>query len=812
MSRRAGLLAICWLLISNHYNLVCVAWNELVGHIASRLVWTLSSSLEPLLESYRNRKRAAAVLDFDDLLLHVRDLVRCQEEVRKAIARRYKFILIDEFQDTDRVQNEILFSIAAIPEHRGPWQKAKLRPGSLFLVGDPKQAIYRFRGADIEAYEQCRELIRAQDGGAILDITANFRSQDAVIKHVNRCFEAVFAKPSQPRYVALAPTIADFTYPVSCVTRFTVQVRAEGRIYAEMFREAEAARVAEICERLIGNVTIPRTDGSQSPLRPGDIALLSPGHTGLWQYERALERRRLAVSSQAGRSLMLRQETQDILALLRVLADSSDVLAFGALMRGPLVGLSEQELLDITAALPPGDGGQGRYFTVRTDPDLVQHALAKSILRELQTLRKMAPLSTPSFILTTAIELLNVRVIMAARHANRNARALANLDALIERARRYAVSGLRAFVRDLQADWDNKSKARVPEGRIDAAEDAVEIVTIHSAKGLEWPVVIPINSTTELYRGDQFVHRQSDNSLHWMLGGVAPPDLASARAEEGAEEADQRERIWYVACTRARDLLMLPSIPQATKSSWFSSINLWQNELDELDLEALPEAITRAAPSTKNQQSADAFAAEQQRIEESAAAIVWHRPSDHDRDRPGDPLESIIVVEAIAEHPDVVGAGALRGVILHKLIEEILTGELLDSKDGATSRATVLMSQLVSAATDEKSLPSPEEMAETALQALALPDIAVLRPFLVPEMAVWATGGVDLVAGRADALAIRDGKIGVAIDWKSDVNPTPTVRKSYAGQLRDYLDATGAPRGALVFLTLREVVWVESAA
>src|SRR5712671_3575596 len=198
MSRRAGLLAICWLLISNHYNLVCVAWNELVGHIASRLVWTLSSSLEPLLRSYRDRKRAAAVLDFDDLLLHVRDLVRCRGEVRKAIARRYKFILIDEFQDTDRVQNEILFSIAAIPEHRGPWQNAKLRPGSLFLVGDPKQAIYRFRGADIEAYQHCRELIRAQDGGAILDITANFRSQDAVIKHVNRCFEAVFAKPSQP--------------------------------------------------------------------------------------------------------------------------------------------------------------------------------------------------------------------------------------------------------------------------------------------------------------------------------------------------------------------------------------------------------------------------------------------------------------------------------------------------------------------------------------------------------------------------------------------------------------------------------------
>jgi CRISPR-associated exonuclease Cas4 len=122
------------------------------------------------------------------------------------------------------------------------------------------------------------------------------------------------------------------------------------------------------------------------------------------------------------------------------------------------------------------------------------------------------------------------------------------------------------------------------------------------------------------------------------------------------------------------------------------------------------------------------------------------------------------------------------------------------------------MSQLASAATDETPLPSPDEMAETALHALALPDVAALRPFLVPEMAVWATRGVDLVAGRADALALRDGKIGVAIDWKSDVNPTLTVGKLYVEQLRDYLDATGAPRGPLVLLTLGEVVWVESAA
>ena len=96
------------------------------------------------------------MLDFDDLLLHVRSLVRDHEEVRRAIGRRYKYILVDEFQDTDRIQTEILFSIAATDDRPERWEDGRLRPGSLFLVGDPKQAIYRFRGADIEAYELSR--------------------------------------------------------------------------------------------------------------------------------------------------------------------------------------------------------------------------------------------------------------------------------------------------------------------------------------------------------------------------------------------------------------------------------------------------------------------------------------------------------------------------------------------------------------------------------------------------------------------------------------------------------------------------------
>jgi ATP-dependent exoDNAse (exonuclease V) beta subunit len=109
--------------------------------------------------------------------------------------------------------------------------------------------------------------------------------------------------------VALAPTLFETSHPLPCVTRFTVEGATEGRIYAEMFREAEAERVADICAALIGNVSIRRANKTCTPLKAGDIALLSPGHTELWRYERALEQRGLAVSSQAGQTLMRRQET-----------------------------------------------------------------------------------------------------------------------------------------------------------------------------------------------------------------------------------------------------------------------------------------------------------------------------------------------------------------------------------------------------------------------------------------------------------------------------------------------------------------------
>jgi ATP-dependent exoDNAse (exonuclease V) beta subunit len=785
-------------------------YRDLLGQIADGLVSHLSDALDDAVAAYTRRKREAAALDFDDLLLRAHELVTEHEPVRVALGERYRHIFVDEFQDTDPTQAAIVFLIAA-QERPAQWHQARLRPGALFLVGDPKQGIYRFRGADIEAYGEARRAIAAQGANSIIEVTANFRSQETIIEHVNRCFEPVLAATGQPGYVKLSATLPSASHGLPCAA--TVLVDLPPASSAAVQRDAEAVIVAQICRRLIGAVQIERADGSKGWLAPGDIALLAPTGTELWRYERALEKVGLSVASQAGKTLVLQQETQDILALMRCLTDPRDTLAFGAFLRGPMVGLTDEELLDIAEAVhqSAAEGEPGRMFNLHTPLDTVSHPLARSVLAALQQLRRRVAATTPRVLLAEAIEKLHLRVVLAARHRNRGARALANLDVLIEMARPYDVMGLSAFVRDLQSDWEaHRQRA---EGRIDASADAVEIVTIHSSKGLEWPVVIPINTSTTFRATPQFLHRQSDNTLHWVIGGITPPALEAAREEEKHQESLQRERMWYVACTRSRDLLIIPNLPAAPSQSWFKILDLGQQSLPQLKLDDLPAPIARSPQAIANGQTAEQFKREADAVTAAAPPIAWRRPSDSDPDRAEALAPVARSISEAYEYLEPIGAGRHRGILLHKLMEEFLTGELADKEIAAVEqRAAHLLNQLLG--WDEAvpaTLPSPAEIARTALNTLSLPDVVRLRAQLVPEVPIWSSESeAMLLAGRADALAVADGRITAALDWKSDIAPTGEDRARHAGQLRDYLRATNAPGGALIYMSLGEVVWIRA--
>jgi CRISPR-associated exonuclease Cas4 len=349
-------------------------------------------------------------------------------------------------------------------------------------------------------------------------------------------------------------------------------------------REAEALAVARLCDRLIGRLKIRALDGAIVPLAAADIALLAPTSTELWRYERALELQGLPIATQAGKGLFRRQETQDLLALIRTLADAGDTLAFGSLMRGPLVGLTEEELLDITAALPPRSDGRDTppRFSVLTDPDLVTNPVARETLLILRDLRRRSRTTSPTLLLSEAVERLAIRPTLSARDIKHRGRAWANVDALLELATPYAVKGLKRFARDLTKKW--ASAEPCSEGRVDAEGDAIEVITMHSAKGLEWPVVIPINTGTMRRSREPFVHSQSDDTLHWVLGDVVPPDLDLALRADDESLAREQERLLYVACTRARDFLILPELSAASQNSWARMVDLGHRELPVMDL------------------------------------------------------------------------------------------------------------------------------------------------------------------------------------------------------------------------------------
>lgn len=774
---------------------------------------------------YRDYKRNAALLDFDDLLHHAADLLRSNERVRNALAERYSVILVDEFQDTDPLQAEILWRLAGEGDPSSPWHERAIRPGALFVVGDPKQAIFRFRGADVDTYLVAKGAMAKRDPTAILVVSANFRSQPAIIEYVNSHFSvALDTSQGQPGFTALAPVRASNHEP--SVAAFEIPLndrhKPNGKLQVDLVRREEASIVADIVRGLIGCYPVWDEDlQSYRPARPGDIALLAPTGTSLWIYEQELERRAVTLATQAGKGFFRRQEVQDLIAIARAIADHRDTLAFGAVIRGPLVGLTEEQIADEIEVLHIAQDGPAR-LQLWTDPAKIQHPVLKQTLAVLQNLARKARRTTPYLLLAEAVEELHLRPILKARHSKGAERALANVELVLEMARAYGGRGIGDFSRSLWQRWeDGDSQA---EGRPDAEADAVSIMTIHSAKGLEWPIVIPINSTTNLWSDASFLYRRTDDSVHFKVFGFPSRDYEIIEQAETAAVHNERVRLWYVALTRARDLLLMPRQTERIPNDWLSLVNLDINSLPLFDVTRFRGTAPLPVPASGNGQDASTWQQQAATIAAAERCIVWHHPSRqepsvvpvHHADQVFVGAESTL--ESVPEFSEdmAIQGGRERGGILHKLIEEVLTGETADNVDRLQTRASELLAQLGFPDVEDPTAGlSSREMATAVQRTLQLQEIAALRPRLLPEFRVYAAAvagqTTSLTAGIADAVAHESGQIHTVVDWKSDVNPAHSEVEVYRGQVRSYLKATGAVLGLIVFMTSGQIEKVQSA-
>ncbi|MBX9757707.1 MAG: UvrD-helicase domain-containing protein [Beijerinckiaceae bacterium] len=805
-----------------HNTACCDAWVSLVQAAAGHTLAALIDEARPILQRYRDYKRASAQLDFDDLIFAARDLLRDHSDVRRALGQRFAHVLVDEFQDTDPLQTEIFWRLCGEPvDGEDDWTGFRIRPGALFLVGDPKQAIYRFRGADVGAYVQARDAFRAQDPGSLLSISTNFRSCASILTFINERFEVALSAGGQPGFTALDPFHDD--RGGLCVAALDIAVADEnGKASAEQQRDAEADAIADLCARLIENQPIiDRRSGAERPCQPGDIALLAPTGAELWRYEEALERRGVPVATQAGKGLFRRQEVQDLIALTRVLADRRDTLALGALLRGPLVGLTEEELLDIVWGLPRSEEKPDRIprLDLSIDPAVIGHPLAREVIERLQSLSRRGNSTTPHELLSQAVDVMRVRPLLLERHRGQAERALANVDLYLSLSTGYAVRGLRAFAEAMTAAWSDE--ARAVEGRPDAQEEAVALFTMHAAKGLEWPIVIPVNTMTGVMAPESAVIDRQTETFYCPVLGVPPEGYDAARDEEKDELDRERIRLWYVAATRARELLVLPRLDATpSKSAWIGLVDLTLAALPGLDASHLPAGFTATAAGAANAQTRAIFAAEAETIATGQTRLTWLAPS-RDENTAGSVLRkeeaALWTGSADDQLPELetvalVQGGRERGLILHKLMEEVLTGETPEAEAALTERAGDLIRALgQSPVADPATGLSAQELAACVTRTLALPDIAALRPGLLAEFPVYAAQAVDGVetatAGIADALTLTaEGRPAVVVDWKSDVAPAPGTLDHYRAQVRAYLDMTSAGRGLIVLMTSGAVI------
>ncbi|MGZ4430488.1 MAG: UvrD-helicase domain-containing protein, partial [Gaiellales bacterium] len=491
----------------------------------------LESLLGVFDERYVRIKQSRGLLDFNDLELCGRDLLRADPEVAAEYRTRFAEVMVDEFQDTNRLQVELVELVAA---------------GDLFLVGDEFQSIYRFRRADVEVYRKRRDL--AGDGAVAL--TLNYRSRPHVLDLVNETFAREFG--DRYRDLECGGTFSGEA-PAGVVELLLTDIRAckEEEVG---WRAAEAAAVADRIAELVG----------QGRCTPGQVVLLFEAGTDAGLYEDALRARDLPTVRATGRGYYGQREVTDLLMYLRLLLNRTDDRALLGVLASPLVGLSNDGLglirLATRRAAAFGAFEPGRWPQSYTEHD---NRLAQAFkLRFDRLVDQQAGLSLEQLCERIVVEHDFDLALLARTDGDRR---LANVRKLIRLAREYEQlrgPDLEGFVRFCEEQAD--LAAREGEAAIaDEGGEAVLLMTVHAAKGLEFDVVVVADAgRLPGGRGAPDVLVDRDGRIAFRASpdtGITRPALGHgmlAEREQAAELEEGRRR-QYVAMTRARHHLIV---------------------------------------------------------------------------------------------------------------------------------------------------------------------------------------------------------------------------------------------------------------
>jgi ATP-dependent helicase/nuclease subunit A len=540
-------------------------------------------------------KQRLSVVDFDDLQLRTLKLLNDHPEVMSRVAERYRFFLVDEFQDTNGLQRDLMTKLGMMPG------------ANLFIVGDRKQSIYGFRGADVDVFREMSAEIEAA-GGTQVPLHLNFRSQKPLIDSLNFLFERIFharaeipvEQLGQLGYVEHEPGIPERgAEDQSPLVELLVSVLPDAARNSPDEPDDDSAddqnqpnvreRDAEQLVERIGSLL-------ESGHSYGDIAILFRALTGVWVYEGALRRAGIPYLTVQGKGFYQREEITDLIQLLRFLDNTTDELALAAVLRSPLCGISDNALLALRCG-PKAGGDQGLerlhrrhlWQALRSqsevqfidDEERAELDRASAFLDVMVRVRNRCGIAE---LLRQAVAETEFMTVIAANFDG--AHRIANVEKLFRLAEQFERTGAN-LIRDF-VNYVEEFEAvggRESEGQMDKSADVVRLMTIHQAKGLEFPVVIIPDLHREPIRRDApfILDRRRGLSLRVPDGRgqmVRGAFLDELQKRAGWREEFESMRVLYVAATRAEDRLIFSGAVKRLddlkyrRNNWLAQI--WQ--------------------------------------------------------------------------------------------------------------------------------------------------------------------------------------------------------------------------------------------
>lgn len=541
--------------------------------------------VQPAMGYYRNLKDIKSKLNFQDLLLRTASLLRENPEVRRYFQKRFTHILVDEFQDTDPIQAEIMFYLTGSDVSEKNWRRLMPRPGSLFVVGDPRQSIYRFRRADIDIYNEVKRLLEAS-GGRVLTLTTNFRSEQAVGDWVNSVFKDLFPEKATPYQAAFAPLNTVRSPDDGCESGIRViDIPKVARNKKSEIVEIDAERIAcFICWALNGGIKLSRTleekkAGITENPQPADFLILLRYKELMDVYARALEEKDIPFRMTGGSGFSISQEMKDLLNLFQTLLDPEDPVILLAVLRGGLFGVDDHAIWKYKEA-----GGHFHiYEQIPSYLDLKTSTLFNEAYTRLRLYREWVQQLPVSAAVTKIMSDTGIiPSALAGEQGKARAGYLVQAIELLSSAERRGITPFSELVSYLEILMDTGVEEEIDLNHGD--NNDVRLMNLHKAKGLEAPVVILANpSKNSKFAPNVHISRSGETPCGYflvekrrqykseILGQPVDWEHFSKKEEEYLDA--EENRLLYVAATRAKNLLVVSTYPAKPEISPWHLLN-----------------------------------------------------------------------------------------------------------------------------------------------------------------------------------------------------------------------------------------------